>query len=124
MSRRINRATVDALVTRAYFKLVLVPWDANKSRAITLATFCNREVRLVELLDPSDFMPNLWLELHDLVSRATLDSCACRDLETAARGAEQLLARAGMLETEGELAPEKDDGGVNSDPSAACMRTS
>jgi hypothetical protein len=114
LSTRINRASVHALVTRAYFKLVLVPWDAKKSRVVTLAKSDNREVRLVELLEPGSFMPNLWMELYDLDNKVALDSCACGDLESAAKAAEQLLEQAGVLQPEGGSAPEKDEGDADS----------
>src|SRR5262245_6638554 len=43
-----NRRVVEALVTRAYFQLVLVVWGEDGSRAASLAVHGNHEVRLIE----------------------------------------------------------------------------
>jgi hypothetical protein len=95
-----NRRVVEALVTRAYFQLILVAWDEGGSRVASLAQHGSHEVRLIERrpIDP-DGRPQMWIELFDRDAGASLDIRACGDdLEAAVVAAEDFIARAMQLD--------------------------
>jgi hypothetical protein len=95
-----NRRVVEALVTRAYFQLVLVAWDDNGSRAALLAKHGDHEVRLIERL-PADAAgrPQLWIDLRIRDAEGPIDRRPCGDdLEVAVHVAEHLISQAMQLD--------------------------
>jgi hypothetical protein len=105
LSDVINRRSIEALVTQAYVQLVLVSWDENGSRAVSLAKYGNYEVRLREVksADAAE-IPHLWVELYANDIRASIDACHCDDIEAAAMAAEYIMSQAQKLE-HGEAQP-------------------
>jgi hypothetical protein len=105
LSDAINRRSIEALVTQAYVQLVLVSWDENGSRSVSLAKYGNYDVRLLEVksADTAE-MPHLWVELYANDIRASIDACGCDDIEAAAMAAEHIMSEAQKLE-QGEAEP-------------------
>jgi hypothetical protein len=95
-----NRRVVEALVTRAYFQLILVSWGADGSRSASLAVHGNHEVRLIERRPAeSGGGPQMWIDLFQRDTGASIEMRACRDdLEAAVTAAEHLIARAMQLD--------------------------
>jgi hypothetical protein len=95
-----NRRVVEALVTRAYFQLILVPWGEDGSRAASLAGHGNHEVRLIErLAADSSGGPQMWVDLSERDAGASIETRACGDdLEAAVTAAEHLIVRAMQLD--------------------------
>jgi hypothetical protein len=93
LCKEIDRRSVETLVTRTYFQLVLASWDEHKTRTAILTKHGNCEVRLVEILpaDADDAL-DLWIEL--VVGNVSIDSHGCDDLEAAALAAEYLISQA------------------------------
>jgi hypothetical protein len=105
LSDAINRRSIEALVTQAYIQLVLVSWDENGSRSVSLAKYGNYDVRLHEVksADTAE-MPHLWVELYANDIRASIDACGCDDIEAAAMAAEHIMSEAQKLDR-GEAEP-------------------
>jgi len=91
-----SRRIIEALVTRAYFQLVLVAWGEDGSRVASLAVHGNHEVRLIERLPTASGVgPRVWIDLFERDTGASIETRACSDdLEAAVTAAEQLIARA------------------------------
>jgi hypothetical protein len=99
LSKETNRRCVETLVTRAYFQLVLISWNENRSRIASVATYGNHEVRLVEILSVNSVdMPKLWVEHFVRDVRVVIDSCVCDDLQAAVIAAEHFISNAKELD--------------------------
>ena len=100
-----NRRSGETLVTQAYLQLVLVSWDGNGSRAISVAKYGTYEIRLLEVMsaDPAE-IPHLWVELYANDVQASIDACGCDDIEAATMAAEHVVSQAKQLE-QGEGQP-------------------
>jgi hypothetical protein len=96
-----SRKSVETLVVRAYFELVLVAWGNDGGRAIVLAVHGNYEIRLLEKLSFNAAQtPSLWVDLFDTDTKVLIETCRCDDLEAATVAAEALIARAQSLKDE------------------------
>jgi len=106
LSDATNRRSVETLVTQAYLQLVLVSWDENGSRAISVAKYGTYEIRLLEVMSAdSAEIPHLWVELYANDVQVSIDACGCDDIEAATMAAEHVMSQAKQLEQgEGEPA--------------------
>jgi hypothetical protein len=90
--------SMEAIVMQAYVELALVPWDGARSRAVSLATLGNYEVRLREMLSVEGCdRSQLWIELYARDARAAIDSCGCDDIEAATVAFETLVSQSTQL---------------------------
>ena len=85
-------------LSNAYVGLALMPENGDGSKTVTLKRYGDYEVRLVDFSQGRSTADCLfWLELYCHVTRLSLDSCRCDDLEDAETAAEHLVARAKQL---------------------------
>lgn len=85
-------------LNNAYVGLALMPQSGDGSKTVTLKRYGDYEVRLVDFSQRSSTADCLfWLELYCHVTRLSLDSCRCDDLDDAEAAAEHLVARAKQL---------------------------
>jgi hypothetical protein len=83
-------------LSRAYVSLLLVPENADGSRAVSVARHGDYEVRLVERFDRARTdISSLWVKLYR--RNSLLDNCCCDDLDHAETLAKHLLSRAKQL---------------------------
>jgi hypothetical protein len=96
-----NTKSIRALVTHAYLQLAHAAWNQNRSRSASLAKYGNYEVRLVERLpQANNESAVLWIELHDVGGRSSMESFGCDDLEAALLAADQVISKAKTLAEE------------------------
>ena len=85
-------------LNNAYVGLALMPKNGDGSKTVTLTRYGDYEVRLVDFLQGRSNADCLfWLELYCHVTRSSLDSCRCDDLEDAEAAADHLVSRAKQL---------------------------
>jgi len=92
-----NRSTLGRL-SKAYVSLTLMPERDDRSKMITLDRYGPYEVRLIEFLQgevTGDCL--LWLELYCHVTKSSLDSCRCENLDDAETAADLLISSAKQL---------------------------
>ncbi len=85
-------------VNNAYVGLALMPESSDGSKTVTLKRYGDYEVRLVDFSQGRPTADCLfWLELYCHMSRSSLDSCRCDDLDDAQAAADDLVSRAKQL---------------------------
>ena len=85
-------------LNNAYVGLALMPECGDGSKTVTLERYGDYEVRLVDFSQGSSTGDCLfWLELYCHMTRSSLDSCRCDDLEEAEAAADHLVSRAKQL---------------------------
>jgi hypothetical protein len=85
-------------LNNAYVGLALMPEGGDGSKTVTLKRYGDYEVRMIDFSQGSSTADCLfWLELYCHVTRLSLDSCRCDDLEDAETAAEHLVSRAKQL---------------------------
>ena len=90
-------------LNKAYASLTFIPERSDRSRAKTLDRYGPYEVRLVELLRDVPTEDQLfWLELYCHVTKSSLDSYRCDNLDDAETAAEYLVSRAKQLQSKSE----------------------
>jgi hypothetical protein len=85
-------------LNNAYVGLALMPERSDGSKTVTLKRYGNYEVRLIDFSQmgsPADCL--FWLELYCHMTRMSLDSCRCDDLDDAEAAADFLVSRAKQL---------------------------
>jgi len=85
-------------LSKAYVSLTLMPERDDRSKMITLDRYGPYEVRLIEFLQgevTGDCL--LWLELYCHVTKSSLDSCRCENLDDAETAADLLISSAKQL---------------------------
>jgi hypothetical protein len=93
-----GRKSIETLVVRAYFELILIAWGNEGSRSVLLTKHGTCEVRLLEKLPfNATQTPSLWVDLYDADTRVLIDTCLCGDLEAATVAAEDFIKRARSL---------------------------
>jgi hypothetical protein len=90
-------------LSKAYASLAFMPEDDDRSRTTTLDRYGAYEVRLVELSQNAATEDRLvWLELYCHVTKSSLDSCRCDDLDDAETAANHFVSSAKLLQRESE----------------------
>src|SRR5207249_7311218 len=81
LCKSLTHPFVALRVAQAYVRLFFVPVSKQGARIVSLASFDNYEIRLLEL-STVDYGrdPPLWMELYDHDIPAAIDSCRCGDL--------------------------------------------
>jgi hypothetical protein len=94
---RRNRPVLGRL-NNAYVALALMPECSDGSKTVTLKRFGDYEVRLIDFSQRGSTADCLfWLELYCHMTRSSLDSCRCNDLEDAETAADCLVSHAKQL---------------------------
>src|SRR5271168_182742 len=98
-----NHRPASGRLSRAYVSLALMPERSDHSRAATLERYGAYEVRLVEFQQGGQAGDCLfWLELYCHVTKSSLDSCRCENLDDAETDADHFISRAKQLHNESE----------------------
>jgi hypothetical protein len=85
-------------LNNAYVGLALMPESGDGSKTITLKRYGDYEVRLIDFSQCRLTVNCLfWLELYCHMTRSSLDSCRCDDLDDAEVAADHLISRAKQL---------------------------
>lgn len=85
-------------LNNAYVGLALVPTRSDGSKTVTLIRYGDYEVRLVDFSRGGSTADGpFWLELYCHMTRSSLDSCRCDDLDDAEAAADHLVLRAKQL---------------------------
>ena len=85
-------------LNNAYVGLALMPECGDGSKTVTLKRYGDYEVRLIDFSQGRSTADCLfWLELYCHVTRSSLDSCRCDDLDDAEAAADHLVSRAKEL---------------------------
>jgi len=93
-----NNGPISGRVSKAYVSLALMPDRGDHSRATTLERHGDYEIRLVEFLQGDPTVDCLfWLELYCHVTKSSLDSCRCDNLDDAEASADHLISIAKQL---------------------------
>jgi hypothetical protein len=90
-------------LNNAYVGLALVPTCSDGSKTVTLKRYGDYEVRLIDFSQGGSTADGLfWLELYCHMTRLSLDSCRCDDLDDAEAAADYLVSRAKQLYDDSE----------------------
>jgi hypothetical protein len=90
-------------LNNAYVGLALVPTCSDGSKTVTLIRYGDYEVRLIDLSQGSSTADCLfWLELYCHMTRSSLDSYRCDDLDDAEAAADCLVLGAKQLYDDSE----------------------
>ncbi len=90
-------------LSSAYVSLALMPERSDRTRTATLDRYGSYEVRLVEIVQDGPTGDCLfWLELYCHVSKSSLDSCRCDNLEDAEIAADYFISSAKKLHDNSE----------------------
>jgi hypothetical protein len=85
-------------LNNAYIGLAFMPECSDGSKSVTLRRYGDYEVRLIDISRGRSTANCLfWLELYCHVTRSSLDSCRCDDLEDAEAAADHLISHAKQL---------------------------
>jgi hypothetical protein len=85
-------------LNNAYVGLALMPECGDGSKTVTLKRYGDYEVRLIDFSQGRSTADCLfWLELYCHMTRSSLDSCRCDDLDDAEAAADHLVSRAKEL---------------------------
>jgi hypothetical protein len=90
-------------LSKAYVSLALMPELSDRSRTTTLDRYGAYEVRLVEFLQDGPIGDYLfWLELYCHVTKSSLDTCRCGNLDDAEIAADHFISCAKHLDDKSE----------------------
>jgi hypothetical protein len=85
-------------LNNAYIGLGFMPECSDGLKTVTLRRYGDYEVRLIDISRGRSTANCLfWLELYCHVTRSSLDSCRCDDLEDAEAAADHLISHAKQL---------------------------
>jgi hypothetical protein len=80
-------------ITRAYIRLLCIPEGERNTRMVSLANIGSYEIRIFEPFPEIPAASLFWMELFDHDAQASVDSCACRDIEEAVVRFDDFIAR-------------------------------
>ena len=90
--------SIELKITRGYGKLLELPEAANGARMVSLDRIANCEIRMFKTPETSTFEALLfWIELVDLRTQSSLDSCRCCNVGEAVAIFEAFASQARCL---------------------------
>ena len=90
--------SVELKITRGYGKLLGLPEAADRARMVSLDRIANCEIRMFKTPETSTIeVPLFWIELVDLCTQSSLDSCRCDNVGEAVAVFEAFASQARCL---------------------------
>jgi hypothetical protein len=99
----LSKGPIWGRLSQAYASLAFMRERDDRSRTSTIDRYGAFEVRLVEFSPgASTDECSFWLELYCHVTKSSLDSCRCDNLDDAETAAEQFVSHAKQLQNKSE----------------------